>query len=436
MSGAVPIVILVAVTLFVGVRLRRRSRPMQTLRRTRSAMFAPRLGVIGLVAGREVHARIRGRIFRVGTVLILAGVAAGIIIPTLSRSKHTTEQVAVVGALSAPLKAATLASAISVGATVQLVSEANAAAADADLRSGRVDFAILDARKLEVNKAIDQNDSSTTAQLVQAISTTLGTAEAFESAGLTAAQASKIEHARPLPVTSLQPGSATAVKRPTSVVGVVLLFLMLTQYTTWTLIGVMEEKSSRVAEVLLAAVRPVQLLTGKVLGIGVMVFAQATLIVAFTLGLSKAVGSNLLRGTATLQIISTLVWLVLGYAFYCWVYAAAGSMTSRQDQVQSLALPLSLPIIFGYIMALTTASSGTPSTLFDVLAYLPPTAPFAMPVLVGFGQVTWWEFTGSAAISVLCTIGVAMLAASIYGRAILRIGRRVRLRELMSGAAR
>jgi ABC-2 type transport system permease protein len=74
--------------------------------------------------------------------------------------------------------------------------------------------------------------------------------------------------------------------------------------------------------------------------------------------------------------------------------------------------------------------------LFEVLAYLPPTSPFAMPVLVGLGRVTWWEFAGSAAISVLCTIGVARLAAGIYRRAILRTGRRVRLREVISGAAR
>ncbi len=54
------------------------------------------------------------------------------------------------------------------------------------------------------------------------------------------------------------------------------------------------------------------------------------------------------------------MWLVLGYAFYCWVYAAAGSMAERQDQVQSLAFPLSLPLIFGYIMALTVAGIRQP----------------------------------------------------------------------------
>jgi ABC-2 type transport system permease protein len=129
-------------------------------------------------------------------------------------------------------------------------------------------------------------------------------------------------------------------------------------------------------------------------------------------------------------IVSTLIWLVLGYTFYCWLYAAAGSMVERQDQVQSLVLPLSLPMIFGYIIALTGASSGSPSALLKVLAYLPPTAPFAMPVLVGFKAVTWWEFVGSALISVVCTIGIARVAATVYRRAILRTGGRVHLREV------
>ncbi len=143
-------------------------------------------------------------------------------------------------------------------------------------------------------------------------------------------------------------------------------------------------------------------------------------------------GSTLLHGTAPLLLAATLLWLLLGYAFYCWLYAAAGSMTERQDQVQSLALPLSIPVVFGYIMALTTIGSGNPSTFFRVLAYLPPTAPFAMPALVGLGAVTWWEFTASAAVSVLCTVGVARLATSIYRKAVLRTGRRVRLREVVT----
>ena len=98
-------------------------------------------------------------------------------------------------------------------------------------------------------------------------------------------------------------------------IGLVLLFLMLSQYNTWILMGVMQEKSSRVVEVLLAAVRPIQLLGGKVLGIGLVALGQATLIVGFALIVVEAVGSDLLRGSAPLVLACELLWLVLGYAF-------------------------------------------------------------------------------------------------------------------------
>ena len=66
-----------------------------------------------------------------------------------------------------------------------------------------------------------------------------------------------------------------------------------------------------------------------------------------------------------------------------------------------------------------------------VLAYLPPTAPFAMPTLVGFGEATWWQFLLSAAVSLACTVVVALLAARVYRAAVLQTGGRVRLRELV-----
>jgi len=111
-------------------------------------------------------------------------------------------------------------------------------------------------------------------------------------------------------------------------------------------------------------VRPIQLLTGKVLGIGLVAFVQASAIVVFALVLAKSVGSDLLHGTA--PWCSRALW-----CGWCWlrllllVYAAAGSLAERQEQVQSLAFPLSLPIIFGYIMALTAAGSAKPVILLQ-----------------------------------------------------------------------
>jgi ABC-2 type transport system permease protein len=413
-----PVILLAAV---IAARMLRpgRGRPARTAARPRRPVLPAFLGDTGLVAGREIRQRIRGRVFRVGTLLILAAVAAAIVIPVLHRGQAPAQRVGVVGGLSAPRRAAVAAAGPATGSTARLVPERDVATARDGLRSGRLDLVIVGSRELLVDQAIGSASSSASSQFVRAVARTLGVSEAAEAAGLPAEQAARLARARPLPVASLR-APASGATRGAALAGLILVFLMLTQYNTWTLTGVIEEKSSRVAEVLLAAVRPAQLLSGKVLGIGVVAVAQAAVIAAFAVGLAQAAGSSLLDGTTPLVLAAALAWLLLGYGFYSWAYAAAGSVAGRQDQVQSLAFPLTIPIIFGYIMAFTVVGSGHPSAFFDVLAYLPPTAPFVMPVLVALGAVTWWEFAASAALSVLCTAGVARLAISIYRRSILR----------------
>ena len=412
MRGALIAVLVVAV---VGLRLwrRRRSSPSPGPRLSLGSVSS----LVGLIAAREVRERLRGRIFKVGTLLILLVVAAAIVIPAVHHSSTATQRVGVVGPLSPIQSDAILASGTSVGVRIQFVDLASVADAQHDLRHGSVDLA-------------DSSGSNTTTQLAASVAQNLGLVDAMLAAGLTAGQISNIAHSSTLTVTNL--AHAKAPVSGASIIGIILLFVMLSQYNTWILIGVMEEKTSRVVEVLLATVRPVQLLAGKVIGIGTVAFGQAALIVGFAIVLGKAVGSNFLHGTAPLELVSTLVWLVLGFAFYSWVYAAAGSMAERQDQVQSLAFPLTLPILFAYIMALTAAGTQSASTLFKVLAYLPPTAPLTMPVLVGLGQVTWWGFLTSVALSIISTVAVARVAGKIYRRAILRTGRRVRWKEVLS----
>lgn len=434
-----PFVILAALAVVVLVRRqrvgwRRSARPRE--RPTEVMSRRPRLpfGETGLVAAREVRERLRGRIFKGVTIILLVVVAAAVVIPTIHFGSTSRTKIGVVGGLPAPLDREVLQAAARTGARAELVGEPSLESARAALRSGRVDLVIVDGRSLITKTPVGSTSSTGLAQASRSIASTLGVARAFSAAHLTPSQASSLAHAKAVPITSLSPPTKNGAARSTSVIGLILVFVMLTQYNTWILMGVMEEKSSRVVEVLLATVRPIQLLSGKVLGIGMLALLQAGLLVATALVVAAAVGSDLLKGTAPVVVLASLIWLVLGYAFYCWTYAAAGSTAERQDQVQSLALPLSVPIIIGYVVALTAASSDHPSLLVEVLAYFPPTAPFAMPVLVASGEATWWGFLLSALISIVCTVGVARLAAGIYRRAVLRTGRRVTIRELLASA--
>jgi ABC-2 type transport system permease protein len=430
-------IIIVAVAV-VGLRVWRHRRSVAVGRPSR----APgRIGsdAIGnpvlLVAWREISERVRGRIFRVGTLIILLVVGAAIVIPVLHKTTTTPQRVAVVGGNRAAVQQIVKTEADRVATSVRFVSLDSTAAAKRELRSGAIDLAILDGQRIVTGTAIARSDGTDTSNLAYSVAAILGVERSYSAAGLTPAQLSEISGAKPVPVQSLQSAPHHSVNG-TSVIGVILVFLMLTQYTTWILMGVMQEKASRVVEVLLATMRPIQLLAGKVLGIGLVAMGQAALILTFALILGAAVGSNILHGSEPIALVSALVWLLLGYAFYSWVYAAAGSMAERQDQVQTLVLPLTLPMIVGYVIALTTASTGNPSLFFKVLAYLPPTAPFAMPVLVGLGDVKPWEFALSVLITLASTLFVARAAAAIYMRAVLRTGARVPLRELLRGTGR
>jgi ABC-2 type transport system permease protein len=405
-------------------------------RRWTSPAIESSFGVIGMVAGREIRERIRGRFFRVGTLLVLIAVAAAIIIPTLHKGngEPTIQTVGIVGPLSADLEQVVHSAGTASQDVVRIVPQLSLDTAKTELRSGKIDLAIIDGNQVLLDLPATASKSPADPTLVQNVAAYLGVLKAYRAAGLTPRQASEVANAKSVSVQTLERSPKPATN-DISAFGLVLLFVMLTQYNTWILMGVMQEKSSRVVEVLLATLRPLQLLGGKVLGIGLVALGQATLIVAFALIVARAVGSNLLHGSGPLVLACQLLWLILGYAFYCWVYAAAGSTAERQDQVQTLALPLSIPILVGYVFSLTVVGSGNPDLIFKVFAYLPPTAPFCMPVLVGLSLVTWWEFVASVLISIAGTVGMAIFAARIYRRAVLQTGARVRFRQLLARTA-
>ena len=136
-------------------------------------------------------------------------------------------------------------------------------------------------------------------------------------------------------VTVVPEPSLASADRLTGLFTVVLVWVLISAYGGQIAMGVGEEKSNRIVEVILAAVRPLQLLVGKVGGIGLLALAQAGLMVAVFLGLGTAVGSSLVHGAAPGIVIAGAVFLVLGYAFYCTASPppgrwSAGSPTSAR----------------------------------------------------------------------------------------------------------
>ena len=203
-------------------------------------------------------------------------------------------------------------------------------------------------------------------------------------------------------------------------------------YGGFLLVGVVEEKSSRVVEVLLSRLRPTELLTGKIAGIGLVGLAQFSLVAAAAL-IALALSDNPQLPTTTRGTIGWIVfWFVLGYAFYAVLYGAAGSLVSRQEEAQSMTFPITAVLIVAYLFALEAAQS--PDSLATLIgSFVPPTAPLVMIVRIANGAVPWWQIGLSVVLMLVTIYGMVLLAGRIYAGAVLRIGRRVRLMEAWRG---
>jgi ABC-2 type transport system permease protein len=385
------------------------------------------LRLTAIVAQREIRQRGRSRAFIVTTIVLLAVVAAGVTIPAIAARGSKPQRVGVVGGSTAAATGIVKEAGRLTGTEVTVIPQPSLAAAQASLRSGNLTAVLVSGQEVVVKQvAIDSGSGD---GLASAIADVAGLSKLLGQLPPGAA-ASGVA----LPVRGLTPPSASLSRRLTGLFTVVLVWILISTYGSQIAMGVGEEKSNRIVEVILASVRPAQLLVGKVTGIGVLALAQAALMLAAFLGLGAAVGSSLVHGAAPGIVICGAVFLVLGYAFYCTAYAAAGSMVSRQSDVGSVILPVQIPLIIAYALSYTVIYANGANVFYRVLGFLPPTAPVAMPVLYAAGDVPAWQAAVSAVLVAVGTVWMARTAATIYGRSILRTGSRVRLRQVLGRA--
>ncbi len=239
-----------------------------------------------------------------------------------------------------------------------------------------------------------------------------------------------------------------ASRRIIGIVFVILIFITLVIYGMWVAAGVVAEKSSRVMELLISAASPRQLVAGKVVGIGIAGLIQyvAVLVPALVsimvedrvavliLGAGSGLGSSLSALTPSLLVAYGLFW-VLGFTLYALLYAAAGSLVSRAEDLQVLALPLSLVAIAGYLQAVMALSGGT-SGLVRVASFVPFWSPFIMLTRLTIGQVAPWELVLAYALLVAGIVGVAWVAVRVYAAGVLLYGQRPGFRAIVSAVIR
>jgi ABC-2 type transport system permease protein len=203
------------------------------------------------------------------------------------------------------------------------------------------------------------------------------------------------------------------------------------------LLGVLEEKSSRVVEVVLSRVRPIELLAGKVIGIGLLglvaqllVFAAVALVLVSMIDLADLPNLSEVGVTVIMGVVG---WFVLGYASYAVLFAAAGSLVSRPEDVQGVVgwLP-GIGLVPAYLLAVI-ASQSPDEPLVKLGSFLPALAPLVMPARYAAGDVALWEVGVAILVTVASTYLVIRFAARVYRGGILRT-RRAELRDAYRGA--
>ena len=225
-----------------------------------------------------------------------------------------------------------------------------------------------------------------------------------------------------------------ASRRIVGIVFVVLSFLTLVFYGLWVASGVVAEKASRVMELLISAATAPQLVVGKIAGIGLAGLTQVSRVLRPALAmllLSGQLGNAILgedptaatslAGLSPGLVLAFLVYFVLGFALYASLYAGAGSLLSRAEDLQIIALPLSIPAIMGYLPAVL-ALSGSSAWFIKLASFVPLWSPFVMLSRLSIGRVEPWELALSLGLLIATVPVVAWLAIRVYRAGVLMYG--------------
>jgi ABC-2 type transport system permease protein len=375
-----------------------------------------------IVARREFVERVRERSFIVSTAVSIV-ILVGIVVAARVLERPASFEVGTVGREAAAAAGLARAAAATQGVGIRVVPLAGVGEAERALREGRVDAVLVGEERIVVRSG----PPPVLLGILQASAQQLRVRSALVGAGLPPEEAAQA--LAPLPVQALEPERPGREEdRSLAFVAVLILYGQMFGYGVWVATGIVEEKSSRVVELLLAAVRPRQLLLGKIVGLGLLGLFQ--LLVIGSVGLAAALLAEVVRVPATAlgSLGLVLVWFVLGFAFYSGLFACAGATVSRQEELQNALLPLQLLVLGSLVVAISSVEDPS-STLSRVASFVPATAPLAMPPRLIAGDAGPLDALASVAISLAATAALVPVAARIYAGAILRVGGRVRWRE-------
>ena len=358
---------------------------------------APTLGQsIWLVASREIIVRLRSKAFLISTGILLLISVASVVVGGIAGQNATLTKVAVVG---------NAAMVVEQTQAFDTVSVQTQAAAEALVRDGTVTAAVVPA----------QGEGT----LLDVTVIALDTPPTEVLTALSVSPALQL----------LEPGAPNSGLAYLVAIGFGIVFLMSAVTFGSTIAqSVVEEKQTRIVEILMSTISVRALLAGKVLGNSIMAFGQiVTIGLLVSLGMA-ATGQQALLGDVGPAIVWFAVFFAFGFVLLAALYAATASLVSRQEDVGSATAPVMVLVMIPYFLVIFFNDN---PTVLAVMSYIPFSAPVGMPMRIFLDSALWWEPLVSLAILLAATGVVILLGARIYANSLLRMGARVPLREAL-----
>jgi len=354
-----------------------------------------------LVTGREVRMRLRSKSFLISTAILLIGVLASIVVSGFLATRESdgeATRVAVVGAAS---QAVDRASGLE-GVPADSVDDARQMVRDGDVDAAVVpdDAAAVDGAVLVIG------DTSAPDGVVQALT-----------------EAPRVELLQ-------EPTTNPAIGYLMAIAFGVVFFISALTFGQIIAQSVVEEKQTRVVELLMSTIPVRALLAGKVLGNSILAFTQIALI-----ALMAGVGLLVTDQTALLAVVGpSVLWFVVfflfGFVLLASLFAAAASLVSRQEDVGAVTSPVTYLVMIPYFAVIFFNDN---PTVMAVMSYIPFSAPVGMPLRLFLGTAEWWEPLVSLVVLIASTAVVVALGSRIYSNSLLRTGSRVKLKEALKG---
>jgi len=395
----------------------------------------PRWRSVWLVARREILERGRSRGFILSVTFTTLIVVGSFIVPALLFGEDKATKVGIVEPAPAALSTAIESTAERFDQKVAISTYPDAAAADAALAEGAVDVVVTMPADLSGPGEVrfDKQTDPGTAQVVSAamiglrVGAVLGASDVDQGA-LAGAQ-------QPPAVGAREPQTEDdQAKFLVANIGAVLILVGIFSFGFTVLTGVVEEKQSRVVEVVLATVRARDLLMGKVLGIGVLGLVQLIVFVVAAL-VAALVTNRLTLPTTTPGAVALLtVWFVLGYLLYSTALGFLGALASRMEEASNASTPVTMVAMISYFVAIFAVIDDPSGTVATIATFLPPSAPFVVPLRAAFDAIPAWQIGLSALITIAGIWVLFAIGARVYAGAVLQVGGRMKLRDAWRSA--